>query len=897
MSSSKRALRLVLTPIAALASVGVLAVTPLTPQNTASAAAPDIPLADFELYSDDNLVANPGFEQASDGWPDQWTPWSAQSSSNVSSSTERAHSGTRSVRIEDQNSQLGFGARGEKTPIIAEKRYTASAYAYNESGSLTLYIEFWNAAGQRISTTSQTASGPGEWSKVTVHADAPATATDATVLLYSVTTNTGVSFVDDVHLVPTAAATDITNPGFETADGSWPVGWTPWSSQSSSAVESTTERAKTGARSVRITDDDSTIGVGLRSQKVPADPGQRYSASAQVYVESGAIDLYIEFWNASGQRISTATRSASERGTWLEARTGAYAPANAAHATVLLYANSTNVGDAFVDDVALSAADPLDGSTLLPDSPPIDEVTVTDRFASQGNYSLHLHGSEFNTKQGRVWPRVHLPPGSVLPTVNWAQRQYLRVGAVNASMRPARMHVMAWHRNGKRHDISQLANPFEYKVFQIRTADIAAAGLDLSQVGIWVFIERSLHPTDMFVDDVRLTDSAVNLPAEQAAVAPALVESMNLPGILDERWDALDAAQAKIMPGSAEPETTLRAAAGSLEDELEAFADQAGCQRSGTDLSCADPSPLRNDPGAARSVLLGVDELKWDIGRLSGKIDARAASPSSPVGFGFADSMSRTYPRDLPCDYTRSTELDLVRGEHESIQLVAVPYGEGLDNAQVQTSVISGPSGGLTADAHPVASLNLVPPVYQPPAWPTEFRPSIYQGWTPDPIQTDRDAVDVGAGDLQAYWVSLETTAVAAPGDYTVELSFAATGIAAQTSTITVTVHDAQVGNEPELRTAIGHAPHAYAGAYGVTDPEEIAQLIEEEYEFLGEYWLQGDNIYRHVEGSPPSVERLQRIDQQYGGLRHSTSGTSSPSCTTSTIPARGTHRRTRCST
>jgi hypothetical protein len=84
-----------------------------------------------------------------------------------------------------------------------------------------------------------------------------------------------------------------------------------------------------------------------------------------------------------------------------------------------------------------------------------------------------------------------------------------------------------------------------------------------------------------------------------------------------------------------------------------------------------------------------------------------------------------------------------------------------------------------------------------------------------------------------------------------------------------VQIWPVRIDQEPRLRTAIGHDPLAYAEPYGVTDPAAVAELVDEEYAFLGEYLLQGDNIYRSVyEGNPPSVESLRRIDEQFGGLR-----------------------------
>src|SRR5690606_20021640 len=174
-----------------------------------------------------------------------------------------------------------------------------------------------------------------------------------------------------------------------------------------------------------------------------------------------------------------------------------------------------------------------------------------------------------------------------------------------------------------------------------------------------------------------------------------------------------------------------------LQAQLDTYAGQIGS--------------LGDDVERARDIWFGLSDIDWATKRLSTLVDARSARPTAPVGLGFADSMTRVYPRELPCDCSFGpAELGVARGEHESIQLVAVPYGAELAGAQVTATVARGQSSGVRVDAHPVVSLDMTPPVAQRTAIPTEFRPSIYEGWTPDPIQTARDSVDVATGDLQA---------------------------------------------------------------------------------------------------------------------------------------------------
>lgn len=509
------------------------------------------------------------------------------------------------------------------------------------------------------------------------------------------------------------------------------------------------------------------------------------------------------------------------------------------------------------EDVVLAdfeAADALKGATLP--APELDRATLTRAFATEGRTGMLMSAGAFQNKAGSVFPRVWLNVGSTLPDVDWTQRTYLHVSAANGSVERARIYVVVWDANEKYLLRSAFADPFGYLVFQIKVSDIAAAGVDLGKLTkIQISTERSPNPKQVYVDDIRLTDQAADVPAEQAKATPKLIAAMGLPGGIADANEALDDVRARIKPTQDAPDVALRGQATAIEERLDGYAAELGGLDNLTE---------------ARTIWSAIANERWRIKRLATLVDARVARPNAPVGLGFADSMSKVYPRDLPCDCSFAPPvLDVVRGEYESTQLVALPYGTALTNASVSARIAGRPADDLTVEAHPVYAINMVPPVEQKPANPTAYRPSIYEGWTPDPIQTARDSVTTASGDLQAFWVTVHTEQSTRPGLYPVEITLKADGIAPQQVGMRVRVWDVAIAPEPKLRTAIGHDPLAYAGPYGITDPNEAAELVAQEYAFLGKYGLQGDNIYRSIyEQTPPSVESLRKIDEEGGGLR-----------------------------
>ncbi|NEE04334.1 PQQ-like beta-propeller repeat protein [Phytoactinopolyspora halotolerans] len=152
---------------------------------------------------DKNLLANPGFERVDAGLPTAWEPFNARSAEHVHSATDVTRSGARSVRLDDPSGSLGIGLRSDRVPVTAGTSYQATVFTYNTSGQSDLYLEFWNAAGTRISAQFRTNPTLDSWQELRVNGHAPDDATHATVLIYLSAANTGTSYADDARLAPT----------------------------------------------------------------------------------------------------------------------------------------------------------------------------------------------------------------------------------------------------------------------------------------------------------------------------------------------------------------------------------------------------------------------------------------------------------------------------------------------------------------------------------------------------------------------------------------------------------------------------------------------------------------------------------------------------------------------
>ncbi|MDF2663758.1 MAG: hypothetical protein K0Q94_6549, partial [Paenibacillus sp.] len=141
-------------------------------------------------------LANGGFESGLTGWNAAYG-----SQQRMTSTTEAAFSGVRSLKIDDNSSASSFGMESDKFPVTPGKQYTAEARARVESGGGAVYLRFYNAANQQLDQKATSAgAAPGQWRSVTATLVAPEGAATASILLYSALANMGTIYFDEVSV-------------------------------------------------------------------------------------------------------------------------------------------------------------------------------------------------------------------------------------------------------------------------------------------------------------------------------------------------------------------------------------------------------------------------------------------------------------------------------------------------------------------------------------------------------------------------------------------------------------------------------------------------------------------------------------------------------------------------
>jgi hypothetical protein len=144
-------------------------------------------------------VPNAGFEEQRN--PSTPTQWTVDGSGVSLARGSAAYEGDTAVKIADSTS-ASVSVLSKAIPATVGETITASAWADPLSGSgATLYLEFRDTTGARLSATTATPGAAGiGWQQVSATATAPAGTTTLTVRLYSLEAATGTTVWDDVRL-------------------------------------------------------------------------------------------------------------------------------------------------------------------------------------------------------------------------------------------------------------------------------------------------------------------------------------------------------------------------------------------------------------------------------------------------------------------------------------------------------------------------------------------------------------------------------------------------------------------------------------------------------------------------------------------------------------------------
>ncbi|MFC4557964.1 FIMAH domain-containing protein [Virgibacillus kekensis] len=263
-------------------------------------------------------LGNPSFEENSgDGTIPDWDmyPASPRDGTSISLSEEQVYDGHQSVKITDETSGASVGLYSQAVEIDSNRVYTLSGKAYINSGSISLYMKYYDGAGKEVGSYRAGYEKPAnEWIDITTEAKAPADAVSAKIFLYAGVAGTSSVYYDDFKLTVKKQL----NLPFEYGD---PINMGP------AALAAKTQGAAIGDKEVYYATNgspatfyaaDAKTGEKIFSQALPGSDvvwGMTVGSDGNVYF-SGTYDGILYRYLVDEQRIEQIGKNPSDDWVW-----------------------------------------------------------------------------------------------------------------------------------------------------------------------------------------------------------------------------------------------------------------------------------------------------------------------------------------------------------------------------------------------------------------------------------------------------------------------------------------------------------------------------------------------------------------------------------------------------
>jgi hypothetical protein len=487
-------------------------------------------------------------------------------------------------------------------------------------------------------------------------------------------------------------------------------------------------------------------------------------------------------------------------------------------------------------------------------------LTRVEQLATSGRFALRFAVPKW--KQGLPqWPAFEADP----PVTDWSKFDRLAFEVTNATALPQTLALFISDskvptRKGLSHQV-KLA-PLSFAPVVIPLGPLAAKKVNRADVRVLHFF-TSEAPGDMalFIDRVVLLAPGEAVPA----VSPAFVRDFAAVGQQRvESLRALIAASRERIPRNVAPALTDWADRTYRELERQ-LSDYTAALARGDASVLQTPTPLGSLPDdlARRESLAqffaGFEKIRAQV---------QTQTPRPDIAAGFATSMEKILPRNLPLVVETKTavEVRLARNEKESFQVLVAPFGQDLRRVSVRSSDLRSAEGqSLAASVVTAVPVGYVQTKSVPPYG------SACVGWWPDPILDFLSTADIASGDVQSFWVRVRAPRDQKPGRYQGKLQVLVDGTPAFAFDLAVRIDPFRLPDVSPLPMAITFAPHDHPKPD--TKEQQDAWRKSESYpirawrkhklawaDFLADYYITFDSLYHH---ELPDAEVLAHLHQQ----------------------------------
>ncbi|MFO7974733.1 MAG: DUF4091 domain-containing protein [Candidatus Hydrogenedentota bacterium] len=464
-------------------------------------------------------------------------------------------------------------------------------------------------------------------------------------------------------------------------------------------------------------------------------------------------------------------------------------------------------------------------------------------FASNGAYSARFETPKWEEgMQG--WPAIEVKP----PITDWSEYDRLVFDAVNPTEGIVSVSIFITDsdtnfRSGFRAGFTLAPRSYERVEIDLSKCPSQVSLDDISLMHF--YMSRPTHDYVWHIDNMVLLKEGESLPEPETGFVQQVVAL-----ILEDEDLQQSRGRIEEMRKNAEGQNLSKGIREWVLRETQRLSNQLNALNSKAtsgDVMLQDASQLRRE----------FHILGNNMDRVESLVDLRSAWESQetrlPYMVGVASSMEKILPRDMPVHARIQSEIaiDLAQNEHESAQIVVIPFEESLSQVKVNVDALEGPDGTTLpaedVDVEVVGYVETKQPPYEVP----------YTGWWPDPLLDFIEAPDIAKSNAQSFWIRVNCPLDQVPGLYEGQITVAPANADAYSLPLKVRVRDFEMPEASPLPTAMSiydaYIRRTVSGVDWGTLKWEVA-------DFLADYYIDFDSLYRK---SAPDWDILKKLDEE----------------------------------
>ncbi len=473
-------------------------------------------------------------------------------------------------------------------------------------------------------------------------------------------------------------------------------------------------------------------------------------------------------------------------------------------------------------------------------APKQDSLEISKEFASSGSSSLKFHTPAWQSGM-EEWPAFQCVP----PIRDWRAYDRLIVDISNPTADAPKFFLYVSDSVGdfRKSRVYEFALPVKSSRRYVLDLKQLPQCVDRSDISILHFFTERPKDLTLYIDNISLLkpgDTQPPLPQPMFKQQVSVLQQR-----LAEARAALD---------------TYRSLAGSADAAL--AANDGKLDRAESGLDNATPA----DGDRLFEIGKTIDEVKSATGRLVsiGTLRESCRSqgiPTEPMLVGFATSMEKILPKDVPVSLRamKSISITAARNEKECFQIAVTPSGlRALRKVSVSVSDLRSskgqllPSGNIDCDVVGYVRTKIAPP-YQVP----------YVGWWPDPILNFLRPVDIAAGDIQTFWIRVKVPKGQTPDTYKGAVTVSAEDAEPMRFGLSLKVRSFTLPDCSPIPTAITAIPPEFNHRVKdeICGTENWNAKLKYDYaDFLADYYIGFDSLY---DTTPPDYDILKHLHDE----------------------------------